>query len=89
MTTIPHRQLRNESRKILKRVRSGEIIGVTIKGEVAATLIPPSSSPFERLLLGGAVRPAASAGPVDYSLLARTRLDENSEDILDDLRGDR
>ena len=89
MTTIPHRQLRTESRKILERVRSGEIIGVTIKGEVAATLIPPSSSPFERLLLVGTVRPAASTGPMDFTLLARTRLDENSEDILDDLRGDR
>lgn len=89
MTTIPHRQLRNESRKILERVRSGEIIDVTIKGEVAATLIPPSSSPFERLLLAGTVHPAASTGPVDFTVLARTRLDESSEDILADLRGDR
>ncbi|AUI51414.1 type II toxin-antitoxin system Phd/YefM family antitoxin [Arthrobacter crystallopoietes] len=87
MTTIPHRQLRNESRKILERVKSGEIIDVTIKGEVAATLIPPSSSAFERLLLRGAVRPAASTGSVDFTLLARTRLDESSEDILADLRG--
>ena len=89
MTIIPHRQLRNENRKILERVKSGEIIDVTNNGEVVATLIPPSSSPFERLLLGGAVRPAASTGLVDFTVLARTRLDESNEDILDDLRGDR
>lgn len=89
MTTIPHRQLRNESSKILERVKNGEILDVTNNGEVSATLIPPSSSPFERLLLAGAVRPAASTGPVDFTLLARTRLDESSGDILDDLRGER
>ncbi|QTG82542.1 type II toxin-antitoxin system Phd/YefM family antitoxin [Arthrobacter crystallopoietes] len=75
MTIIPHRPLRNEGRKILERVKSGEIIDMTIKGKVAAMLIPPPSSPFERLLLRGAVRPAASTGPVDFTLLARTRLD--------------
>ena len=89
MITISHRQLRNKSSKILERVKNGEIIDVAIKGKVAARLIPPSSSPFERLLLGGAVGRAASTGPVDFTLLARTRLDENSGDILDDLRGDR
>ena len=51
MTTIPHRELRNQSSKILERVKNGETIDVTNNGEIAATLIPPSSSPFERLLL--------------------------------------
>ena len=59
MTTIPHRELRNQSSKILERVKNGETIDVTNNGEVAATLIPPSASPFERLLLSGQVRPAA------------------------------
>jgi prevent-host-death family protein len=89
MTTIPHRQLRNESSKVLERVKNGEIIDVTNNGEVSATLIPPSSSPFERLLLAGDIRPAASPGPVDSTLLTRTRLDESSEDVLNDPRGDR
>ena len=59
MTTIPHRELRNQSSKILERVKNGETIDVTNNGEVAATLIPPSASPLERLLLSGQVRPAA------------------------------
>jgi prevent-host-death family protein len=89
MTTIPHRQLRNESSKILERVKNGETIDVTNNGEVAATLIPPSSSPFERLLLAGAVRQAAATGPVDFTQFERTRSDVSSEDLLRDLRGDR
>jgi prevent-host-death family protein len=60
MTTIPHRELRNQSSKILERVKNGETIDVTNNGEIAATLIPPSSSPFERLLLAGQVRPASN-----------------------------
>ena len=86
MTTIPHRQLRNESSKILERVKNGETIDVTNNGEIAATLIPPSASPFERLLLAGQVR---AAGPVDFSTLPRVTLESSTEEILDDLRGDR
>jgi prevent-host-death family protein len=56
MTTIPHRELRNQSSKILERVKNGETIDVTNNGEVAATLIPPAASPFERLLLSASVR---------------------------------
>ncbi|MDP9984605.1 prevent-host-death family protein [Pseudarthrobacter oxydans] len=87
MTTIPHRELRNQSSKILERVRNGETIDVTNNGEIAATLIPPASSPFERLLLAGQVRPAA--GVVDFTALPRFRQTEATAEILADLRGDR
>lgn len=76
MATIPHRELRNQSSKILERVNNGEI---------AATLIPPASSPFERLLLAGQVRPAA----VDLQSLPRVASAAGTADILADLRGDR
>ena len=88
MTTIPHRELRNQSSKILERVKNGETIDVTNNGEVAATLIPPTVSPFERLLLAGSVRPAATQ-PVDFQLFRRVRSDAGSAEILADLRGDR
>lgn len=87
MTTIPHRELRNDSSKILERVKNGETIDVTNNGEIAATLIPPAASPFERVLLAGQVRPAA--GPVDFSALPRVPSESSTEEILDDLRGDR
>jgi prevent-host-death family protein len=87
VTTIPHRELRNQSSKILERVKNGETIDVTNNGEVAATLIPPSASPFERLLLAGQVRPAA--GVVDFQALPRIHKDSGTAEILADVRGDR
>ena len=87
MTTIPHRELRNQSSKILERVKNGETIDVTNNGEITATLIPPSASPFERLLLAGQVRPAM--GPVDFRTLLRVNSESSTTEILDDLRGDR
>lgn len=88
MTTIPHRELRNQSSKILERVKNGETIDVTNNGEIAATLIPPASSPFERLLLAGQVRPA-SAAVVDFQTLRRVASANSTVEILADLRGDR
>ncbi|MDI2023046.1 MULTISPECIES: type II toxin-antitoxin system Phd/YefM family antitoxin [Paenarthrobacter] len=88
MTTIPHRELRNQSSKILERVKNGEVIDVTNNGQVAATLIPPSASPFERLLQAGSIRPAIES-PVDFRLVARVSSDLTTADILADLRGDR
>lgn len=86
-TRIPHRELRNQSSKILERVRAGETISVTNSGEVAAILIPPSASPLEQLLRSGKVRPAIKGG-VDFRLLPRTS-GESTTEILADLRGDR
>ncbi|MFE4198407.1 type II toxin-antitoxin system Phd/YefM family antitoxin [Paenarthrobacter sp. NPDC056912] len=88
MTTIPHRELRNQSSKILERVKNGEVIDVTNNGEVTATLIPPSSSPFERLLQAGSVR-AASSTPVDFRILPRINIDMSTGEMLAELRGDR
>jgi prevent-host-death family protein len=88
MTTIPHRELRNQSSKILERVKNGETIDVTNNGEVAATLIPPSASPFERLLLAGHVR-TSTQGSVDFQALPRVQSDASTPEILADLRGDR
>jgi prevent-host-death family protein len=87
MTTIPHRELRNNSSKILERVKNGETIDVTNNGEIAATLIPPSASPFERLLLSGNIRPAADH-PVDFRTLTRVKSDVGTGEILSELRGD-
>ena len=88
MTTIPHRELRNQSSKILERVKNGETIDVTNNGEIAATLIPPSASPYERLLLAGHVRPAAK-GPVDFQALPRVTSEAGTAEILAELRRDR
>ncbi|MFT4135014.1 type II toxin-antitoxin system Phd/YefM family antitoxin [Microbacterium sp.] len=41
--TIPHRELRNNSSRILDEVRRGETIHITNHGVVVATLIPPQA----------------------------------------------
>ncbi|MDE8670756.1 type II toxin-antitoxin system prevent-host-death family antitoxin [Pseudarthrobacter sp. H3Y2-7] len=88
MTTIPHRELRNQSSKILERVKNGETIDVTNNGEIAATLIPPAASPFERLLKSGSVRQAAQS-PVDFRLLQRVASEAGTAEMIADLRGNR
>ena len=85
MTTIPHRQLRNESSKILERVKAGETIDVTNNGEVTARLVPPSLSAFERLLASGSVR--RGKRPADFESIQRVKLQVSTHEILDDLRG--
>lgn len=88
MTTIPHRELRNQSSKILERVKNGEIINVTNNGEIAATLIPPSSSPYEQLVLSGSVK-LASVATVDFQSLPRVSLGGSTAELLTELRNDR
>jgi antitoxin (DNA-binding transcriptional repressor) of toxin-antitoxin stability system len=86
MTTISHRALRNQTRKILQRVKNGDAFYVTDKGEVAALLIPPAATPFEALLASGSIRLATN--PVDFQALPRVEPDAKSAEILSDLRGD-
>jgi len=86
MTSISRQDLCHQTSRILERVKNGEVIDVTHNGEVAATLIPPSTSPFERLLLSGNVRLAS--GTVDFEVLRRVTSGAGSAEILSDLRRD-
>ena len=88
MTTISHHELRSQSSKILERVKNGETIDAVHNGEISATLVPPSASPFERLLRAGEVRRPATDGPIDFPTLPRVSSATNTADTLDDLRGD-
>ena len=88
MATIPHRQLRNESSKILERVKNSETINVTNNGDIAATLIPPSLTAFDRMMRAGAIRPAI-ADRVDFRSIRRVSSAVTTASTIDDLRGDR
>lgn len=87
MHTIPHRELRNSSSKILARVKAGETIAVSNNGEIAAVLVPPGASAYEQMTAAGLVTPARHPGRARD--IARSRTDESSAAVLDDLRGDR
>ncbi len=79
--SIPHRELRNSSAEILRRVRAGETFEITNNGEVVAVLSPPD----DRLPAG--VSPATVHG--GFAALTRATVEEPTEVSLDILRSDR
>jgi prevent-host-death family protein len=89
MRTISHRELRNNSSEILRAVSAGETIEVTNHGEVAAVLVPPGLTVYERLVMGGKVRLPRADQPVDLRTVSRTVAPVSSSEIIADLRGDR
>ena len=89
MRTISHRELRNNSAEVLRAVRAGETIEVTNHGEVAAVLVPPSLTPYERLQAAGKVRQPSGQRPVDLRQIPRSSSRVTTAEIIADLRGDR
>ena len=79
---IPHRELRNNSAAVLRRVQAGETIEVTNHGEVVAVLVPPTRRPGQLR-----VRPARVHG--GFSQLRPEPAAESTEAVLNELRGDR
>lgn len=88
MRTISHRELRNNSAEILRAVGAGEIIEVTNHGEVAAVLVPPSLTPYERLVAAGKVRQPVEPA-VDLRRIRRVKSSRTTAEIIADIRGDR
>lgn len=89
MRSIRHRELRNNSAEVLRAVSAGETIEVTNNGEVAAVLVPPSRTPYERLMAAGKVREPRKERPVDLRRIRRVSAPVSSSDIIADVRGDR
>ncbi len=87
MRTIAHRELRNQSAKILDAVEHGETIQVTNNGRIVAVLVPPKLSPVERGRLSGTV--ISPKERILVSDLPRVRSDQTVIDVLTDLKGDR
>lgn len=76
--TITHRELRNNSSRILEEVKGGATITVTNRGEVTAVLVPPDAAP---LRLSSPRNPTKSVTDI-----ARVKIDEDTMAILDELR---
>ncbi len=85
--TIPHRELRNKSSAVLREVQSGTTFRITNHGEVVAILTSPDTPPVTPPALGLRVWPAKIRGR--FSELERTQLDIPTQEIMDELRGDR
>ena len=89
MRTISHRELRNNSSEVLRAVSGGETIEVTNHGEVAAVLVPPSLTPYERLIAAGKVRQPRTDRRKDLRTIRRVTTPVTTEEIIADIRGDR
>ena len=85
MSTIPHRELRNNSTEILRRVEKGETFSITNHGRTVARLVPYTASPLDVLRESGRV---TGAKKVDLAALPAAH-GLSSKDVLDDLRDER
>lgn len=88
MTTISHREMRNKSAEVLRRVEAGETIIVTNHGEPVAELSPIHRSVLEELRAAGQTRPA-TRDRASLREIVRAKLPEGvtTADIIADVRG--
>lgn len=89
VSTISHREMRNNSADVLKRVESGETITVTNHGRPVATLSPvEASSVLEELEATGQLR-RATGSIADLRSIERVRLPDGvtTADVIADMRG--
>jgi len=76
--TIAHRELRNHSSDVLRRVQAGETIQVTNHGEIVAVLSPPAQGLTPRIV------PAKLRG--GFASIPRVRSAEPTRHALEALR---
>lgn len=83
---ITHRQMRNESADVLRRVAAGETILVTNNGAPAAVIGPPPSDVLSLLSAQGQLREAL-APPARLRSITRKRSRKPTAEIIADVRG--
>lgn len=85
-TTIPHRELRNNSAELLRRAAAGESFEVTNNGRVVAMLVPPPLSQLEQAFLARLITPATSRR---LPTINRVRTAVSTAEVIAELKGDR
>ena len=88
MDSITHREMRNNSGAVLKRVAAGETLIITNNGKPAALLSPIAPTNHELLTAQGRLRPGVV--PFDVAALPPpVRTLTSVDEMLDDDRGER
>lgn len=87
MTMISQRELRNDSGRVLREVESGREFTVTRRGAPVARIVPLGESGAEKPRGGLRSRPARR--PPVFSVEELVVAGVSSEQILDELRGER
>jgi prevent-host-death family protein len=86
METVTHREMRNRSGEILRRVEAGESVLVSNNGHVAAVIVPVGGDPLDGLMARGEARPARTSADA-LANITRTVVPVSSRELLDDSRG--
>jgi prevent-host-death family protein len=90
MERIGVRELRQHASRYLDRVKAGETVEVTERGQLVAMLVPPTAaiSARERLISSGRLIPAARALRLPHRVSAPQAVPPTGA-VLDDLRDER
>lgn len=86
METVSHRDMRNHSGEILRRVEAGESVQVTNRGRLVAMLVPAAGSAVDDLIARNGAR-APRASRATLLGLEPSSSDLSSRDLVDDVRG--
>ncbi|MCX8555117.1 MULTISPECIES: type II toxin-antitoxin system Phd/YefM family antitoxin [Mycobacteriaceae] len=84
MTEVSIRTLNQQTSQVLARVKHGEEIELTERGEVIARIVPLNPNPLAALISAGRAHPATLHGPAPRP--SRSRTGESVSAALDRLR---
>lgn len=86
METVTHREMRNRSGEILRRVEAGESVRVTNNGQPVAMIVPVGGDLLDALVARGEARPARTGGAA-LANIQRVVSATSSRDVIEDSRG--
>lgn len=86
METVTHRDMRNRSGEILRRVEAGESVLVSNNGHLAAVIVPVGGAPLDGLIARGEARPART-GSDALANITRAVSPVSTRELIDDSRG--
>lgn len=86
MERVSHREMRNRSGEILRRVEAGESFEITNHGRPAARIVPADDASLDALIARGEARGARRE--IDaLSSIRRSMTARSSQDLVDDAKG--
>ena len=88
MGEVSIHMLNQETSKVLARVKSGEEITLTERGEVIARIVPAAGGPLDALIRSGRVQPATSHGPAPRPTIPMRQGDADAGALLERMRGE-
>ncbi|MGO1321170.1 MAG: type II toxin-antitoxin system Phd/YefM family antitoxin [Galactobacter sp.] len=86
METISHREMRNSSAEVLRRVEAGETLRVSNNGRPAALISPVGTDVTEAAVAAGGARPPR-ADLQTLRAIDRTQATRSTREIIEDVRG--